>query len=263
MLTRQGQAPGENASLAGAADAAADLLQSRAVAESAAQNLKLDAPASELLDRIDVETGTRSALLRLSVNARDREDARRSAQEVAQVFTVLYNNRFGPAVKASIWEGARARDDPVSPRPALNLALGALIGAAVGIALAALRRPVRRPSLDARVAVVTARERALAGRAAELSPRERRAPPPRPVPAGQEFVRPERGEWTLADVELLVARHGSAFPQRSEELGTYLESIRSVAEPDGRLPAGVEIVVEDVFADLIERARLVGSGSAE
>jgi hypothetical protein len=52
-------------------------------------------------------------------------------------------------------------------------------------------------------------------------------------------------------VEDLLARHGASFPERREELGFYLESFREVAGPDGRLPAGVQAVVEDVFGDLI------------
>jgi len=63
------------------------------------------------------------------------------------------------------------------------------------------------------------------------------------------------GEWTLADVERLLAEQGPAFPDRLDELSYYLESFREVAEPDGRLPGGVEAVMEDVFRDVIERAR--------
>ena len=83
------------------------------------------------------------------------------------------------------------------------------------------------------------------------------APEPAPVTAAAAgpFVQPRFGEWTLADVEQLLAEHGAAFPERREELEIYLESFRGVAEPDGRLPGGVELVIEDVFAPLIARAR--------
>jgi hypothetical protein len=79
-------------------------------------------------------------------------------------------------------------------------------------------------------------------------------PPSEPEPAGP-FVLPRLGEWRLGDVERLLAEHGSAFPDRVEELRWYLESFRDVAESDGRLPGGVEAVMEDVFRDLIDRAR--------
>ena len=75
------------------------------------------------------------------------------------------------------------------------------------------------------------------------------------APQAAGFERPGRGQWTVADVERLVAQHGPEFPERADELNTYLESIRGVAESDGSLPAGVEVLVEDVFADLIARAR--------
>jgi hypothetical protein len=240
VLARRGAAPGEDASLAGAAEAAAALLRSRAVAEAAAAHVVLDDPPEELLDRIDVHVGPRSSLLRLSVNGDDREEARLSAQEVAQVFRVLYNERFGPRVTASLWEEARARSEPVSPRPVLNLALGGLFGAAVGVAVAALRRPGRPGNgldpLSERIAALTARERALARRAAELSLRERDATEPIPAAASppdsdEGFVRPERGEWTVGDVERLVTEHGPAFADRADELRTYVDSIRAWPSP--------------------------------
>jgi hypothetical protein len=66
---------------------------------------------------------------------------------------------------------------------------------------------------------------------------------------------PRLGEWTLADVERLLAEQGQAFPERLDELSFYLDTFRDVAEPDGRLPGGVEAVMEDVFRPLIDRAR--------
>ncbi len=79
-------------------------------------------------------------------------------------------------------------------------------------------------------------------------------PEPEPEPA-VSFVQPYPGTWTVADVERLLAEQGPAFPERQEELSVYLESFRDVAGPDGLLPVGVEVVVEDVFADLIASAR--------
>ena len=57
---------------------------------------------------------------------------------------MLFNDRFGPATVASVWEAPRAQEDRVSPKPVRNLALGALLGALsaalVGWGLAALGR---------------------------------------------------------------------------------------------------------------------------
>ncbi len=66
---------------------------------------------------------------------------------------------------------------------------------------------------------------------------------------------PRFGEWTVADVERLLLEQGDAFPEQRQELEIYLDSFRSVANPDGRLPGDVDLVIEDVFADLIDRAR--------
>jgi hypothetical protein len=68
-------------------------------------------------------------------------------------------------------------------------------------------------------------------------------------------VVPRFGEWTVADVERLLLEQGDAFPEQRQELEFYLDSFRSVAGPDGRLPGDVGLVIDDVFAALIERAR--------
>jgi hypothetical protein len=86
------------------------------------------------------------------------------------------------------------------------------------------------------------------------------APEPTPVPAPEPepegpFVLPALGAWRLRDVERLLAEQGPAFPDRIEELRWYLDSFRDVAGPDGTLPGGVEAVMEDVFRELIARAR--------
>ena len=82
----------------------------------------------------------------------------------------------------------------------------------------------------------------------------RRHPFPSRSPKGP-FVPPRLGDWTVRDVERLLDEQGPAFPDRTEELHIYLDSFRSVADPDGRLPGGVEGVMEDVFRELIERAK--------
>ncbi|HUH15111.1 MAG TPA: hypothetical protein VML35_04440 [Gaiellaceae bacterium] len=254
-LVRQGQPPGSDPELAQAAAAAAELFHSRAVAESAAANLRLDESADELLDRVRLSTEPESSLIRVEVEAPSRDEARRTVQELTEVATVLYNDRFGPATVASIWEAPRAGDDRVSPRPARNLALGALVGALLAQLLLRRRRrgpaPARAPAPPAPAPAPAA---AIPGPVAQPAPPPEPEPEPVPVPTGP-FVEPRLGEWTLRDVELLFAEQGPAFPDRVAELGFYLDSFRDVAGPGGSLPGGVEAVVEDVFRDLIARAR--------
>lgn len=253
VLVRQGQPPGSDPGLARAADAAAALFDSRAVAESAIRNLGLRGSPRELVDRIRVAAQEGSSLLRIDVDAPSRAEARRTAQEVSEVATVLFNDRFAPETVASVWEPASARDDRVSPKPARNLSLGLLLGALVGIAVAlgGLRVPRRPP------------------RPASPAPKQTPAPPaaetkepavsPAPVAIPESAVTPlavaRSGGWTVSDVERLLADQGDAFPEQREELEFYLDSFRSVAGPDGSLPGDVDLVIEDVFAPLIDRAR--------
>lgn len=251
-LVRQGQPPGNDPALAQAATAATELFHSRALAGPAVANLRLDESPDELLERVSVGTEAESSLVRVSVEAPSRDEARRTAQELAELATVLFNDRFGPQTVASIWEAPRAEEDPVSPRPARNLAFGALAGALLGQLLLAWRgrpRPARAGPTEATAAAPTAPvpEREPVPVAVPVSE-------PEPVPAGP-FVEPRLGEWTLRDVELLLAEQGPAFRDRHDELSWYLASFRDVAQEGGRLPDGVEAIVEDVFAPLIERAR--------
>lgn len=136
VLIRQGQPPGSDPQLAPAAGAAAELFASRAVADSAIRNLGLDGSAQDLLERVDVDAQAGSSLVRIDVEAPSRDEARRTAQELTEVATVLFNDRFAPQTVASVWEPASAAEERVSPQPLRNLALGALIGALAGLALA-------------------------------------------------------------------------------------------------------------------------------
>ncbi|MEO5574990.1 MAG: hypothetical protein ABIR67_06770 [Gaiellaceae bacterium] len=69
VLVRQGQPPGSDPQLAQAAEAASELFDSRAVAESASRNLGLDARPQNLLDRVTVEAQRGSSLVRIAVEA--------------------------------------------------------------------------------------------------------------------------------------------------------------------------------------------------
>src|SRR5918995_5127394 len=144
-LVRQGQPPGDDPALAQAADAAADLFHSRAVAEPAIANLRLEESADGLLDRTSVRTEAESSLVRLTVEAPSRDEARRTVQELTELATVRYNDRYGPGTVATVWEPSRAQEERVSPRPARNLAVGALLGALLGTLVGGALRARRRP----------------------------------------------------------------------------------------------------------------------
>jgi hypothetical protein len=257
-LVRQGQPPGDDPALAQAAKTAADLFHSRAVAEPAIANLRLDESPDELLDRVSVDTEAGSSLIRVSVEAPSRDEARRTAQELSEVSTVRFNDRFGPATVASVWEPARAEEDRVSPKPVRNLAFGALVGALLGqlLLLFGRRRPVQARRAPAPAPIVVPLAEPLSGPEPVLEP----VAVPEPVAAREpvapaSFVEPASGDWTIADVERLLAQEGPALPELVEELGWYLDSFRGVAGPDGRLPVGVEAVIEDAYGPLLARVR--------
>ena len=170
---------------------------------------------------------------------------------------MLYNGRFGPGVTVSIWDAPMAEEDPVSRPVARNLALGALAGALVGLALGALRR---RPHTEVEPVVApSAAGPAPAPVAPVPEPEPEPTPPPGPASPGT-FVPPEPGGWTVADVEALMAAQGNDFPAQRQDFDDYLASFREVAGPDERLPAGVQGLVEEVFADPIEAARVDDEG---
>lgn len=259
VLVRQGKPPGSDPALAQAAEAAGVLFHSRAIAEPAIANLRLGESADELLDRFSVEAEAKSSLVRISVEASSRNRARRTAQELTELATVRFNDRFGPATIASVWEAPRAKQDRISPKPVRNLALGALAGALLGQVLLLLLggRRLQRPVFPARPVLRRAPEPERRPEPEpDLTPLP--APEPEPVPAPEPepvavgpFVRPRLGEWTIADVERLLAQEGSRYSDRLGELAFYVDTFRDVAVDGGRLPGGVDIIVEDVFGDLI------------
>ncbi len=220
ILTRQGKAPGGDPGLAEAVVAAEDLLRSRAVAVSAVANLKLQDSPDALLDDLRVEGDPETSLVRLSVDAASGEEARRRAQELAEVFTVLYNGRFGPATTASIWETPAAEPDPVAPRLGLDLALGGLAGLLLGVAVVALSGPRRRATA---------------------------APASAPI---RTAVRPAGPPWTLAALGELAAQ---APAQRAADLRRLVAAMREFAGPGGAVPRKLDQLVEESFGDLLSR----------
>lgn len=170
--------------------------------------------------------------------------------------TVRFNDRFAPQTTASVWEPASADEQRVSPQPARNLALGILIGALVGLAfvLVDLFRGERPPRPVTPTKKAAPAPRAEAPPSAPAAPAQTHPAPAEP-PATGPFTLPAFGEWTVRDVERLLDEQGDAFPEQREELELYLDTFRSVAGPDGSLPGDVDLVLEDVFADLIQRAR--------
>ena len=126
----------------------------------------------------------------------------------------------------------------------------------------------RERRLGERIATAAKREAELARRAAEVALREREAAAEQeaaaaaaaaaeqeaaaaPAAAAPPAAEGVRGSYNLVGLELLVAEHGAAFPERQEEWSSYLYFLREFAAPDGSLPAGFDGLILDTFGELL------------
>jgi hypothetical protein len=90
----------------------------------------------------------------------------------------------------------------------------------------------------------------LARRSGELNEREKRLRlAESTIPGDPTASRP--GRWDLGTLERLVDAGGPAHPEREDEWTYYLLYLRDHASADGRLPASVDWLVEDVFAEVL------------
>jgi len=117
------------------------------------------------------------------------------------------------------------------------------------------RLSAREQGLDARAARLeeAAQELAAAAEAEALPPEPEPAPlaPPQPTAERPEPVR--FGAWNLEELERLVDAATDASPEQQEEWRTYLFFLRGHATHDGDLPQSVDPLINDVFADLVDR----------
>jgi tyrosine-protein kinase len=129
----------------------AQILESRATAETA---LRLDPQpftARQLQEKIRAEPITETLLIELKVDDTDPARARRLTNSVARAFiqTVPRLQSGGSALRVSLVEPALTPSQPVRPRTKLNVALGLVLGLMLGVGLAFLRefldRSVKNP----------------------------------------------------------------------------------------------------------------------
>ena len=283
--------PGRGGATAELADRLKELVRSHQIAANVISTTHLDVTPSELVDRMEVSR-PRPGLLRVRVADASRLRAVQIVQEVGFVFPTLLQHRF-PRLKATVWDPAHAvgRAGRHWTRD-LGLA-GAVAALLWGLAgLPALTRPRRppaqtpqppprpipaavapapaptpaprasgsepqSPSQPARViqpARVTPEPPAPAPRASGSEPQAHPEPgPAAPEPEPEPVAVAEPGDWNLAELERLVREHAHAYPERAEEWGYYLESMRGFAGPDGRLPTTLDWLVWDTFGDLLGR----------
>jgi hypothetical protein len=235
-VLREGQDP---------VDTAAQLVETRPVADAVALRLRLGGGA-EALERVDANAEARGRVVRVRARAPTALEAARIANAFADELIRQRSSLFQSELQRTIeslrdqssqdarrrlaelraYEGrgdptlrvaaaATAPREPSSRNPtsilAVGLPLAVLLGAAVALAL---------------------------GRASR-----------RPTPRHETS---EAGAFTLAQLDTIVRDRGESLPPaRRQELRAYVESLRPYANPDGTLPKSFDPLVEEVFGDLM------------
>jgi succinoglycan biosynthesis transport protein ExoP len=122
------------------------LLMSDIVARRVIANLGLNKTTDSVLSNLHVSSTPDNAVLQVSYDSQNRNEAVRVLAEVGSVFTTLVQQKLGrpsaprlPVVTATVFDPAHASPNAVSPHPGRTVAFAGIIGLALGIALALLR----------------------------------------------------------------------------------------------------------------------------
>lgn len=122
-----------------------EVLTSPRVAQEVADAVGSGLTAQQVSEELSARSTQDTLLLTATVTDASPERAARIANLVAERFVAnvteleTIDPALPPPVTAKVFEPAQVPTDPVVPRPAVNLMLGALIGLLVGIGLAVLR----------------------------------------------------------------------------------------------------------------------------
>jgi tyrosine-protein kinase len=123
----------------------ADLLTSDIVARDVISTLGLTTSPSSLLKKVSVSTNPQTAVLRVSVDDKSADRARRIASAFGDAFARLVRLRFGgggpqaqPPITAIVFDPAHVVPGRVAPKPAQNIAIAAALGLVLGLLAAFL-----------------------------------------------------------------------------------------------------------------------------
>jgi transcriptional regulator with XRE-family HTH domain len=104
--------------------------------------------------------------------------------------------------------------------------------------------PKPDPDLDALLARLESRERALAERERRLDERERA------LATVEAAITAERG-FNLDAIEHTLDERAAEFPERADEWRTYIVFLREFVQADGELPGTFNPLVREVFRELL------------
>ena len=123
----------------------ANLIKGTSVAQKVIDKLHLAESPTDLIAQIDTKVVTNTVVLEVTVTDPSPERAQLVAQTTAEVFSASVpelENAGNPAnagIRATIVDDAALPTQPVSPKPVLDIGLGALVGLALGVGMAVLR----------------------------------------------------------------------------------------------------------------------------
>ena len=128
----------------------AQIIDSPMVTDPVIRTLELTTTSRALRKKISAEAQPNTVLLDIAVKDKEREQAQRIADAVAQQFVRVVAQLETPEgatdslVKVTVVRPAELPASPVSPRPKLDILLGLLVGAAIGVTGALLRDALDR-----------------------------------------------------------------------------------------------------------------------
>lgn len=123
----------------------ADLITGTTIAQMVIDKLGLDENATELAGQFTARAVTSTVILEVSAADEDPVRAQLLAQTLAETFAAYVPQLESAAdpdatpIRAVISDAAVVPGSPVSPRPLVNIGLGALLGLLAGLGLAAVR----------------------------------------------------------------------------------------------------------------------------
>ena len=122
------------------------LLMSDIVARRVIDNLGLNKTTDAVLNNLHVSSTPDNAVLQVSYDSQNRNEAVRVLAEVGSVFTTLVHQKLGrpgtpnvPVVTATVFDPAHASPKAISPHTVQTIVFAGVIGLALGIVLALLR----------------------------------------------------------------------------------------------------------------------------
>ncbi|MFV0434409.1 MAG: polysaccharide biosynthesis tyrosine autokinase [Leucobacter sp.] len=124
-----------------------EIVRTESVLGPVVDELGLEETAAELAERVSTNAPLNTSLIGITVTNEDPERAAEIANAIGASFSALVQDELeitasgstSSPVKITTVQPAAVPESPVSPRVALNVALGALVGLALGIGIALLR----------------------------------------------------------------------------------------------------------------------------